>query len=226
MIFAAGFGKRMGLLTVDRPKPLIPVVGKPLIDHALDLAKDAGIRQIVVNVHYLADKMVDHLRDQRVAISHEQDTILETGGGLRAALPLLGAGPVMALNSDAVWTGDNPLRQLFEAWDSSKMDALLLLLPLGHATGHATGADFALDPDRRISRGTGREDHVFLGASILNPDCLAQIPEQVFSLNVPWNQIIGRGRAYGLVHHGGWCDVGTPAGVALAEALLQHHPHV
>ena len=224
MVFAAGLGKRMGALTADRPKPLIAVAGKPLIDHALALAQDAGIQKIVVNVHYRADQLIDHLRDQSVVISPELGQILDTGGGLRAALPLLGEGPVMALNSDAIWTGDNPLRQLSAAWDDRKMDALLLLLPINRATGHGPRADFAVAKDRRISRGTGLEDHVFLGASILNPACLAGISEQVFSLNVPWNRIIAHGRAYGVVYRGGWCDVGTPEGIGLAEALLRDHP--
>jgi len=225
MIFAAGFGKRMGQLTATRPKPLVQVAGKPLIDHALDLAKDAGNRVTVVNVHYLAGQLINHLEDRAVAISHERGQILETGGGLRAALPLLGPGPVMALNSDAVWTGPNPLRQLANAWDGSRMDALLLLLPTGRATGHGTTADFLLSDDGRIMRGTGREDHVFVGASMINPECLAEIPDQVFSLNRPWDRIIACGRAFGVVHQGGWCDVGTAEGIELAEALLQGRAH-
>lgn len=225
MIFAAGFGKRMGELTATRPKPLVPVAGKPLIDHALDVSEDSGPRVTVVNVHYLAEQMINHLKDRAVVISDEQGQILETGGGLRAALPLLGPGPVMALNSDAVWTGQNPLRQLADAWDGGRMDALLLLLPTDHATGHGPKADFHLSDDGQIMRGTGREDHVFLGASMINPDCLADIPDQVFSLNCPWDRIIARGRAFGVVHHGGWCDVGTAEGIELAEALLQGCPH-
>lgn len=225
LIFAAGFGTRMGGLTADRPKPLIQVGGRPLIDHALAVAEAAGVSRVVVNTHYLAPQIKDHLRGRNVRFSHEHGQILETGGGLKAALPHLGPGPVMVLNSDAVWTGANPLLQLAQAWDDSRMDALLLLLPLGAATGHGPRADFHLDEVGRISRGRGDEGHVYLGASMIIPDRLAAIPETVFSLNRPWNDIIADGRAFGVVHQGGWCDVGTPEGIALAETLLQSLPH-
>lgn len=223
LIFAAGFGTRMGALTTARPKPLIPVAGKALIDHALGVAEAAGVARPVVNVHYLADQMKAHLRGRAVAISHEHGQILETGGGLRAALTLLGPGPVMVLNSDAIWTGANPLLQLAHAWDDS-MEALLLLLPIEGATGHGSTADFHLDGAGRISRGRGDEGHVYLGASMIRPDRLATIREASFSLNQPWNAIIADGRAFGVVHQGGWCDVGIPQGIALAERLLQTSP--
>ncbi len=225
MIFAAGFGTRMGALTATRPKPLIEIAGRPLIDHALTIAAKAGAARPVVNVHYLASQIVDHLRGRNVEISHEQGQILETGGGLRAASPHMGDGPAMVLNSDVVWTGANPLLQLALAWDDSRMDALLLLLPLTVALGHGPKADFHLDGDGRISRGRGDEGHVYVGASMIRPGRLQAIPEPVFSLNRPWNDIIADGRAFGVVHDGGWCDVGTPLGIALAEALLQSSPH-
>lgn len=221
LIFAAGFGTRMGALTAALPKPLIPVAGRPLIDHALAVANEAGVARTVVNMHYLAPLLMDHLRGHDIEISYEQGQILETGGGLRAALPLMGPGPAMVLNSDAVWTGANPLLQLARGWDEDRMDALLLLLPLARARGHGPKADFHLAPDGRISRGRGDEDHVYLGASMIRTDRLSAIKEDVFSLNRPWNDIISDGRAYGVVHDGGWCDVGTPAGIAVAEALLR-----
>jgi len=225
MIFAAGFGTRMGALTADRPKPLIPVAGRALIDHALDTATGAGVGRIVVNTHYHADQMAAHLAGRGVTISHEPGPILETGGGLKAALPLLGPGPVAILNSDGIWTGPNPLAQLAAAWDSDRMDALLLLLPLGQTLAHGPTGDFALDPQGRISRGAGGEDHVYIGAQILNPACLDPITDAVFSLNRPWNDLIAKGRAFGIVHHGKWCDVGHPEGIALAEALLHDAGH-
>ncbi len=225
MIFAAGFGTRMGALTRDRPKPLIPVAGRALIDHALGVADDAGVQKVVVNTHYRAAQIAAHLSGRDVAISHEADQILETGGGLRAALPLLGPGPVAILNSDGIWTGKNPLLELAQAWDSTRMEALLLLLPVAATRGHAAKGDFTLDRDGRISRGAGGEDQVYVGASIINPARLADITDTVFSLNLPWNAMIASGTAFGVVHQGGWCDVGHPEGIAEAERLLHSAPH-
>jgi MurNAc alpha-1-phosphate uridylyltransferase len=219
IIFAAGFGTRMGALTADRPKPLIAVAGRALIDHALETAAEAGAGHVVVNTHYLADQLADHLAERGVTISHEQE-ILETGGGLRAALPLLGSGPMAVLNSDAVWTGANPLSQLAQAWDAARMETLLLLTRLTAEKG-----DFRLHADGRIDRGQGGEDHLYLGACIVAPDRLAAWPEAKFSLNRPWDAMIAAGTAYGIVHQGGWCDVGRPEGIAVAERLLHDAGH-
>jgi len=218
MLFAAGFGTRMGALTADRPKPLVEVAGRPLIDHALTLAKQAGLRHIAANAHYRAAQLQAHLAPHNIPVSVEAERILDTGGGLRAALPLLGLGPVMTLNTDAVWTGPNPLATLRAAWDPARMDALLLLTPLARATGRAAPGDFALQPDGQITR---RGDMVYVGAGILDPAGLAEVAEEVFSLNVLWNRIASAGRLFGTVHPGGWCDVGHPGGIALAEALLE-----
>ncbi len=221
MLFAAGFGKRMGPLTADRPKPLVPVAGRALIDHALAVADEAGIRHIVVNLHYRGDQIVTHLAGRAgLQFSDERAMILETGGGLRHALPLLGPGPVLTLNTDAVWTGANPLSQLMAAWNPDVMDGLLLLLPAQRATGHAGHADFTLSGAGRIGRGRGGEDHVYLGAQILKTDGLHDVAEDVFSLNRLWDRMIAAERAFGLVHDGGWCDVGSPAGITLAEQML------
>lgn len=223
MIFAAGFGTRMGALTAERPKPLIPVAGRPLIDHALRTATEAGVRRVVANTHYRAEQLAAHLRPHGVHISHETDRILETGGGLKAALPLLGPGPVALLNSDGIWTGANPLAQLAKAWDPARMEALLLLLPLAQTLAHGPKGDFRLDAQGRISRGQGGEDHVYIGACILAPGRVAASGEEVFSLNRPWNEMIAAGTAFGLVHQGRWCDVGHPEGIAEAERLLRDH---
>jgi MurNAc alpha-1-phosphate uridylyltransferase len=220
MLFAAGFGTRMGQLTADRPKPLIPVAGRALIDHALDLVQGAGIGRVVVNVHYRGDQIVRHLDGRDVAISDETARILDTGGGLRKALPLLGDGPVFTLNADAVWTGQNPLVQLRAAWDPDRMDALLLLLPVAEATPGSGRSDFLLDAGGRIARAGTAAGMVYLGAQIIATGGLAAIPDEVFSLNRLWDAMIARGRAFGLVHRGGWCDVGHPAGIAQAEAML------
>lgn len=225
MVFAAGFGTRMGALTATRPKPLLPVAGQPLIDHALAAARAAGAARIVVNTHYKADQIAAHLAGSDVLISHEPGPILDTGGGLRQALPLLGPGPVAVLNSDGIWTGANPLTQLAQAWDSARMDALLLLLPVHATLAHGDRGDFRLDATGRLSRGQGGEDHVYIGASILNPSCLGGTEGEAFSLNRPWNTAITAGRAFGLVHQGRWCDVGHPDGIAAAEALLQAAAH-
>lgn len=220
MLFAAGFGTRMGQLTRTRPKPLIEVAGKPLLDHALDLCRADIVSHRVVNSHYLGAQIAAHLTGREVVLSPE-DPILETGGGLRAALPHLGEGPVMTLNTDAVWTGANPLEELAAAWDDARMDALLLLLPAKDALGHSGAGDFLLDADMRLSRARGSPGTVYLGAQIIRTDRLAGIAEEAFSLNLLWDQMIAEGRAFGLIHRGGWCDVGQPASIELAEGMLR-----
>ena len=224
MLFAAGFGTRMGKLTVHMPKPLIPVGGRALIDHALALADAAKVDRIVVNLHYLGEQIIDHLQGRRIQFSSEHETILETGGGLRAALPLLGAGPVITLNSDAVWTDDAALLQLLAHWDGAKMDALVLLMPAHRAVGHVGRGDFIMANDGKINRADGRDGMVYLGAQIIRTDTLAEIAKPRFSMNVVWDQMIASGRAYGLVYNGGWCDVGNPGGIALAETMLGQTP--
>lgn len=217
MIFAAGFGTRMGELTATRPKPLVEVAGKPLIDHALEIARLAEIDTVCANLHYLPDQLVAHLAPRNVKLSLEAEHILETGGGLKFALPLLGDGPVFTMNSDAVWTGDNPLLQLKDAWDPEKMDALLLLLPPDRATGHTGKGDFLMDDNGVLTRGSGM---VYSGAQIIKTERLHDIKENAFSLNVLWNEMIKAQRLFGTMHNGGWCDVGHPAGISDAETLL------
>lgn len=218
MIFAAGLGTRMGTLTADRPKPLIEVAGRPLIDHALELSDDAGLARPVVNLHYLGGMIRRHLSGRDVVFSDETDAILDTGGGLKAALPLLPPGPVLTLNSDAAWTGPNPLTALRAAFDPARMDALLMLVPSGRATGHLGKGDFALDAAGRLSRGG---ENVYTGAQMLDPAGLADISDRVFSLNLLWNRAAARGRLFGVIHPGGWADVGHPEGIDLAEAMLR-----
>lgn len=214
MIFAAGLGTRMGALTAARPKPLITVAGQPLLDHALHIARAASPR-IVVNTHYRADQIAAHLTGQPIQLSHEPE-LLETGGGLRAALPLLNGNPVFTLNSDAVWRGPNPLTTLATAWRDD-MEALLLLLPRTQAIGHTGPGDFTLDAENRLTRAPGL---VYSGAQIIRTDDLTAIPEAKFSLNRLWDRMAARGTLYGLPYTGQWCDVGRPESLPLAEAML------
>ncbi len=221
MIFAAGLGTRMGALTRDRPKGLIEVAGRPLVDHALALAEDAGVGRIVVNTHAHAGLMQAHLarRAPWAIVSHEPE-LLETGGGLRRARPLLGTSPVFTLNADMVWTGRNPLGALAAAWDGTRMGALLCLVPRDAAMGHAGPGDFFRSGEGELTR-RGTEplaDFVYAGAQIIDTGALAEFPEGAFSLNLVWDRMLAEGRLFGVVHSGGWADIGTPAGLARAEA--------
>lgn len=222
MIFAAGKGTRMKDLTRDMPKPMVEVAGVPLIDHALALARGAGFRRIVANVHYKPDALVAHLTEAGVAVSDEREQLLETGGGLRAARPLLGEGPVATLNADAIWTGPNALADLRDRWTPAHR-ALLALVPKERAHGHAGTGDFALSPDRVLSRGGPL---VYTGAQCLDPSDLDRIPQEVFSLNAYWDLLAAPGPIHGHVISGDWCDVGHPGAIALAEALLEAHRNV
>lgn len=219
MLFAAGFGTRMGELTADRPKPLIPVAGRALIDHALDLATGAGAACIVVNLHYKAEMLVAHLADRDVALSHEVPDILETGGGLRQALPLLGDGPVFTLNTDAIWNGPNPLELARAAWDPDRMDALLVCISPDTALGYAGRGDFVPDDEGRLTRGPGL---IYGGAQIIKTGGVSSVNDRVFSLNVLWDAMLAEGRLFGLTYPGQWCDVGHPEGITIAERMIGH----
>jgi MurNAc alpha-1-phosphate uridylyltransferase len=218
MLFAAGFGTRMRALTKDRPKPLVEVAGRPLIGHTLDLARAVSPSRIAANTHYKPEMLEDWLRGEGIAISREEPEILDTGGGLRKALPLLGGGPVWTSNTDAIWTGGNPFETALSAWNPDEMDALLVCVPLARAVGRQGGGDFTADQSGRISRGG---DLVYGGVQILNPEGLQDIEEKSFSLNVLWNRMAGQGRLFAVEHPGRWCDVGRPEGIALAETLLE-----
>ncbi|WP_114286906.1 nucleotidyltransferase family protein [Candidatus Halocynthiibacter alkanivorans] len=217
MIFAAGLGTRMGALTQNLPKPMIPVAGRPLIDHAL--AQIDRAETVVVNLFYHADILQAHLRSAGTETIVETER-LETGGGLRQALPLLGTGPVFTLNSDAVWTGALATSQLRAAWDPERMDALLLLVAPQNAHGHSGGGDFLIDDQKRLRRGAGL---IYTGAQIIKTELLQDIPERAFSLNLLWDQMLARDRVFGLEHQGQWCDVGRPESIKIAETLLETH---
>lgn len=231
MLMAAGLGKRMRPLTATRPKPLIRVGGQPLIDHALDRIEEAGIRRIVVNVHYLADSIVAHLRARarqtgaEYLISDERDKLLETGGGLVKALPLLGDKPFLCAASDNLWLNGpyDAIHQLAARWDDALMDVLLLMVPHACATGHSGPGDFHMDGEGRITRRkSGRlAPFVFTAVQIISPRLIVDPPADHFSTNIFWDRAIAAGRAYGFVHTGLWFDVGTPAALPLVEAGLR-----
>ncbi|HET7409925.1 MAG TPA: nucleotidyltransferase family protein [Paracoccaceae bacterium] len=225
MVLAAGFGTRMGELTRERPKPLLPVAGRALIDHALDAAAEAGIRRAVVNLHYRGDQIGAHLAGRRapeVVFSLEPE-ILDTGGGIARALSLLGDGPFAVLNSDAVFIGPNPIRALLAGWQPDRMDALMLLVPIGRARAYTRAGDFFLAADGAtpVRRGEAASAPlVYAGAQILSPAALAGAPEGAFSLNLVWDRLIAAGRLAALAYRGDWVDVGTPQGLAEADRLL------
>ena len=228
MVMAAGIGKRMRPLTATRPKPLVRVAGKPLIDHSLDRIEAAGIGHVVVNVHYLADALEAHLAKQKrsftLAVSDERGELLETGGGMVKALPLLKGDPILIVNSDNIWT-DGPqdsIRNLARHWDGDRMDALLLVIRQASATGHGGKGDFHMDPGGKLSRHKpGRvAPFVYTGIQLISPRLLVGAPEGSFSTNLLWDRAIAAGRLYGLSHMGQWFDVGTPASIAPTEAAL------
>lgn len=223
MIFAAGLGTRMGALTRDRPKGLIEVAGRPLVDHALALVRGAGVPRVVVNTHAHAAMLQAHLAAVApgALVSHEPE-LLETGGGLRRALPLLGTSPVFTLNADMVWSGPNPLTALAAAWDAGRMGALLCLVPREAALGHEGPGDFFRAGDGRLTRrgAAAAADLVYAGAQIIDTAMLAEMPAGPFSLNLVWDRMLTMGRVFGVVHAGGWADVGTPEGLARAEAAF------
>lgn len=219
MLFAAGFGTRMGALTQDRPKPLIEVADRPLIDHALSLVEGIRAKTVVVNLHYKAEMLEQHLKGTSVRMIREEPNILDTGGGLRNALPLLGKDPVVTINSDAVWAGPNPIEMLLRAWDPARMDALLICIPTEQAHGRKGPGDFEIGPDGQLSRGGNT---VYGGVQILKTDLVPDVPEVSFSLNVIWNKMAVSNRLFGLRYPGQWCDVGHPGGIPEAEAMLAH----
>ncbi|MGB0530696.1 MAG: nucleotidyltransferase family protein [Paracoccaceae bacterium] len=219
MIFAAGFGRRMGALTKDKPKPLVPVKGRALIDYAVDIARESGAQTILVNLHYKHQMLADHLRDAPVQTRLELPDILETGGGLKAALPQLGAGPVVTINSDAIWQGENPIAALRARWQPERMEALLLCIERTRAHGHSGAGDFSLAENGCLQRGGNL---VYTGVQIIKTEGLMAIEQRAFSLNLLWAQMIERQGVYGAVYRGNWCDVGHPEGLVCAQNMLSH----
>lgn len=227
MILAAGLGKRMRPLTATQPKPLVRVAGKSLIDHALDKLESAGVDHAVVNVHYLADALEGHLkvrgRAPRISVSDERDQLLETGGGMLKAAPLL-PDPFFCLNSDNIWLdGPNDVfSELSQVWDPQRMDALLLVVPHTRALNYRGEGDFHLDPEGRVTR--RRRGHVapfiYTGIQLVSHRLLRDAPQEPFSTNLLWSRAIEEGRLYGISHMGLWFEVGEPAAIRPTEEWM------
>lgn len=230
MIMAAGLGKRMRPLTTTRPKPLIEVGGKALLDHVLEKLRASGVKKVVVNVHYLAEALEAHLKSRRhgldVVISDERELLMETGGGLVKAAPMIDCDPFLALNSDNLWI-DGPadtLKLLASQWDDSRMDALLLVVPQARALNHRGMGDFHMDRTGRLRR--RERSHVapfvFTGIQLASKRLLRDAPDGPFSTNILWDRAIEQGRCFGAVHQGLWFDVGTPQSIQLTETALEN----
>jgi MurNAc alpha-1-phosphate uridylyltransferase len=230
MVLAAGFGMRMRPLTVRVPKPLVQVAGKALLDHVLDRLAQAGVTQAVVNVHHLADQIIDHVATRavpKVVISDERGEILGTGGGVAKALPLLGDAPFFHVNSDTVWLeGPQPnLLRMATTFDPARMDALLLLAPTTASIGYDGCGDFLMRPDGRLERRPEREvaPFVYAGAAILTPGLFAAAPVGPFSLTDLFIRAEAGARLHGVRLDGTWMHVGPPEAVAEAEAAIRQN---
>lgn len=228
MVLAAGYGQRMRPLTLTRPKPLVEVSGKALIDYGFDRLRAAGVETAVVNVHYLGDQIETWAGKQakpRIIISDERAEILDTGGGVAKALPLLGEEPFFVLNSDSFWVdeGEPALDRLRAAWDDTKMDCLLLLSPLERTVGYDGVGDFILGQDGRIARrvNSGGQPLAYVGGYLVSPRLFDGAPQGSFSMNKLWDKAIAQGRLFGLRHLGRWLHVGTPEAIPLAEQALK-----
>lgn len=230
MVMAAGLGKRMRPLTAMRPKPLVSVAGQTLIDHCLDHLKAAGVQKAVVNLHYLAAQLEAHLKNRaggiEIVISDERKQLLETGGGVVKALPLIDADPFLVINADNFWV-DGPvdtLRLLASHWDDAKMDALLLVVPHARANCHRGRGDFHMNAAGLLKR---RKPHgvapfVYTGIQMVSKRLFeGEHPEGPFSTNLLWSRAIEAGRCFGAVHQGLWFDIGQPENIAMTEALLE-----
>lgn len=229
MVLAAGFGTRLRPITDSLPKPMVSLRGRTLVDRALDRLEAAGVKEVVVNLHHLGDQLETHLKKRNrpdIVFSHEE-VILETGGGIKKALPLLGDAPFYAINGDICWLdGQIPaLKRLAAAWNDEEMDALLLNQPITTAVGYDGWAgDFVMDSCGRLRRRREREvaPFIFAGVQILHPRLFAGAPEGAFSLNLLYNKALEAGRLWGLRHDGEWYHIGTPEGLAEVEAELHH----
>lgn len=228
MIMAAGKGTRMMPLTADRPKPLVRVAGTTLLDHVLDLLRDAGVGRIVVNVHYFADQIETHLArhaaDFDVRISDERSLLRDTGGGLVQALPLIADDPFFCINADNWFadTQEHALHRMAAMWDAERMDVLMLVVPFERAGNTQGQGDFDIDDAGRLSRDGPKRarPHVWTGIQLLAKHVVTDPPSDVFSTNLFWDRAIAQGRCYGLIHDGDWFDVGYPEAIGLTEAAL------
>jgi MurNAc alpha-1-phosphate uridylyltransferase len=227
MVLAAGLGKRMRPHSDRLPKPLVAVAGKALIDHALDRVAEAGVATAVVNVHYRAEQIERHLAGRtrpRIVVSDERGDLLETGGGIVKALPLIGDAPFFVVNSDTLWLDSvkpNLLR-LADAFDAARMDALLLVAPTATSIGYDGRGDFRMTPAGRLVRRAERDvvPFVYAGAGILALALFADAPEGAFSLTRLFDRAAETDRLFGLRLEGVWMHVGTPEAIAEAEEAM------
>ncbi len=227
MVMAAGYGQRLRPLTETVPKPMLTVLGRPIIDDVLDRLVEAGVRRAVVNLHHLGGVIEAHLRrrcDIEIAFSREE-AIQDTGGGVRQALPLLGDAPFFVVNAKIIWrNGREPaLLRLARAWDPAQMDALLLLHPTVDALGYDGQGDFFMDQLGRVRRRRSWEvsPFVFTGIQIVQPRLFDQAPPGPFSMNLLWDRAIAADRLRALRHDGEWFHVSTPRQLELVEAHLR-----
>ncbi len=230
MVLAAGRGERQRPLTNRLAKPLIEVAGQSLIDRLLDRLALSAIETVVVNLHYMADMVRAHLEERakrqapRLQFSEEIDALLDTGGGVAKALPLLGDAPFLVANSDFIWRDAlvDSLAMMARRWDAAEMDALLLMQPTVMAVGYGGTGDFFMASDGALTRRPDQEVAPFLyaGIQIVHPRLFDGCPEGAFSLNLLFDRAQEAGRLFGLRHEGDWIDVGTPAGLAAAQSLL------
>lgn len=227
-VLGAGLGARMRPLTDTIPKPLVQLAGKPLIDHVIDRLDEVGIEKIVVNVHYLAEKLEAHLsqvEQPQIIISDERDALLDTGGGIAKALPHFGNAPFFIHNSDSYWIegeGLNLARMIYE-FDSEHMDSLLLLADRKSSIGIESNGDFSLKENGTVKRPAPGEvtDYIFTGVSIAHPRMFANCPTGAFSLNKLWDKAIENKRLYGIKHQGLWMHVGTSDALKDSEHCIQ-----
>lgn len=228
LVLAAGLGTRMRPLTNDRPKPLIQVGGRALIDHMLDRMGAAGVTRAIVNVHYRADQMEDHLARRNVpaiTVSDERDQLLETGGALAKVRPQLGDAPIFVANTDSIWSEDGvpAFDALRESFDPARMDFLLLLARMDRLLGFGEKGDFALLTDGRIAWPKDAPDapaYAYTGVQIIRPQVADGAPVEPFSLRRFWDSALAQGRMYGIVLDGFWMHVGDPQARDEAEAKL------
>ena len=233
MILCAGLGTRMKPLTLTTPKPLIKVAGKPLVEYGVANLEKAGIENIIVNVHYLAEQVVSWAQNHQgaqIVISDEKQQLLETGGGVCHAKNLLGSGPVFVLNSDSFWL-DRPnqssLNEMVKLFDQYDCDFLLMLAPHEKAIGFNGAGDFFCEPNGTIAR-RGNADtapYIYAGCYLMNPKVLENCPEGKFSMNVLWDRSLKKNRVRGYVHDGLWLHVGTPEAIKLAQDAISNFDH-
>ena len=225
MVLAAGYGTRLKPLTDRVPKPLVPVAGKPMIQYALDRLHAHGIEEVVINISHLKEQLTAWLAGYKklaVKLSEEAEP-LETGGGLKKALPLLGYEPVFVINSDILWTdeGESALDRLARHWDDSKMDFLQLAQPKSRAVGHDKGEDHLfIKPGNTIEWNAQEAPYIIAGIGIFHPRVLRNAPDGKFSVKVLWHQALAQNRLFCLPHHGRWFQTGTLADIGKAEYQL------